>query len=61
MRRPAVSIPSNIVNRCNRKNEKEFTRFLNIAYGSLRELQYQLVLSVKVNLIRPENIENCLL
>lgn len=45
MRRAAVSIPSNIVEGCTREGEVEYLRFLEIAFGSLRELHYQLSLA----------------
>lgn len=48
MRRAAVSVPSNIVEGCAREGEVEYLRFLEIAFGSLRELQYQLGLSKKL-------------
>ena len=45
IRRCAVSIPSNIAEGRGRNSDKEFIRFLNIALGSLYELQTQLELA----------------
>lgn len=42
MRRCAVSIPSNIAEGAGRKGNKEFSRFLYIALGSLAELETQI-------------------
>ena len=46
MRRAAVSIPSNIAEGYGRKHKPEYNQFLRHAYGSLLELQTQLLLSV---------------
>jgi len=48
MRRATVSVPSNIVEGCARDGEADYLRFLNIAFGSLRELHYQLNLSKRL-------------
>lgn len=44
MRRCSVSIPSNIAEGASRHSDKEFLRFLNIAKGSLAELETQVIL-----------------
>ena len=45
MRRSAVSIPSNIAEGQGRNSTKDFIRFLAIAYGSLMELETQILIS----------------
>ena len=56
LRRSAVSIPSNIAEGQSRNSIKEFIQFLSIARGSLAELETQLLICVKVNMISEENI-----
>jgi four helix bundle protein len=48
MRRAAVSAPSNIVEGCARESKIEYCRYLEIAFGSLRELHYQFCLSKRL-------------
>ena len=40
---------------CARDSEAEYLRFLNIAFGSLRELHYQLNLSNRLGFLRNED------
>ena len=54
MRRAAVSVPSNIAEGCGRSSEKEYIHFLLIAYGSLKELEYQISLAKKLGFLRDE-------
>ena len=48
MRRAAVSVPSNIVEGSTRSGQAEYLRFLEIAFGSLKELHYQLDLAKRL-------------
>lgn len=58
MRRAAVSVPSNIVEGCSRSGEKDFVRFLEVAFGSLRELSYQLTLSARLGYLSPSDFQS---
>jgi len=55
MRRAAVSLPSNIVEGCARDTQADYQRFLTIAFGSLRELHYQLSLSKGLDLLSDQD------
>ena len=55
MRRAAVSIACNIVEGCARNSESDYIHFLTIAYGSSRELQYQVSLSFRLGLLDPDD------
>ncbi|WP_121665999.1 four helix bundle protein [Mesonia aquimarina] len=56
MKRAASSIPTNIAEGCGRNSEKDFTRFLYIAFGSANELEYQILLSIDLNFITTEKV-----
>ena len=57
MRRSAVSIVSNIAEGSSRKTRKDYSHFLNMAYGSTSELETQLFLCRDLYSIE---VEECL-
>ena len=60
IRRAAASIPANIAEGYGRDSTGEFVRFLQIAQGSLKELETHLLLSVRVGFLSGSNAEPAL-
>ena len=58
IRRAAVSVPSNIVEGCLRDSQGDFLRFLYIAFGSLKELHYQIILSNRLGFLKNDKLKN---
>lgn len=56
LRRCAVSIPSNIAEGASRSSNKEFSYFLEIAYGSCFELETQLLLCSDISFLPTDTI-----
>lgn len=57
MRKCAVSIPSNIAEGAGRSSDKEYRRFLDIAYGSAYELETQIFISFNLDFIEKESFQ----
>src|SRR5437588_6640236 len=57
IRRAAVSIPSNVAEGQGRKTTIEFLRYLSIAYGSLREVETQVLIAQRLHYLSEAKTE----
>ncbi len=57
LRRASYSIPSNIAEGCGKESQKEFKRYLNIAQGSIKEIECFLILANDLNYISEEKFK----
>lgn len=55
--RSVVSISSNIAEGAGRGSDSEFKYFLNVAYGSIYELETQLIISNNLHYLNTNNFE----
>ncbi len=58
IRRAAISIPSNIAEGCGRTAIKETIHFMDIAIGSIAELETQLIISENLGYINSSELIN---
>jgi four helix bundle protein len=55
LRRASVSIPSNIAEGAARKGNKELLYFINVAIGSVAEIETQLLIAVRLEYMNEDN------
>ncbi len=58
LRRAAVSVVSNFVEGCGRHTEADFLRFLDISFGSIREVEYQVSLAKRLGYLSDPQLSN---
>ena len=60
IRRAAVSVPSNIAEGHARHSRKDFAHFLTISQGSIAELETQLYLAVRMDMLAESDVDSLL-
>jgi four helix bundle protein len=57
LRRAVTSIPTNVAEGSKRRSGRDYARFLNVAEGSLAEVEYLLMLSRDLGFIKRADVE----
>jgi four helix bundle protein len=57
IRRAALSIPANIAEGCGRSTDRDFAKFLQIAFASANELEYHLKFVSEIGLVHSPEFE----
>jgi four helix bundle protein len=60
LRRAAVSVPSSLAEGHSRGSTKEFVRYIGIAMGSLAEIETQLLICLKLDLLAEAAVDHIL-
>jgi four helix bundle protein len=58
IRRAAISIPSNIAEGQSKRTTRDFIRFVNIAYGSMAELETQLMIGERLGYVSSDELKS---
>ena len=56
LRRAAIAVPSNIAEGCSRSTQRDMARFLEIALGSLHEIDTQILIAGDLSLLSADAV-----
>jgi four helix bundle protein len=60
LRRAAISIPSNIAEGQGRNTTRDFQKYLSIAYGSLQEVETQILIALRLKYINEADSDDAM-